>query len=87
MEHGDRNADIRSDLEIITSSMHMLPPWVPVAGRGGPAWWSRFEEFDQSYSLQQLAEYLAAIIEVLDPSWTQMPAPHGTGSTAPAYTC
>jgi hypothetical protein len=28
MEHGDRNADIRSDLEIITNSMHMLPPWV-----------------------------------------------------------
>jgi hypothetical protein len=67
MEHGDRNADIRSDLEIITSSMHMLPPWVPAAGRGGPAWWSRFEEFDQSYSLQHLAEYLAEIIEVLDP--------------------
>jgi hypothetical protein len=67
MEHGDRNADIRSDLEIITNSMHMLPPWVPAAGRGGPAWWSRFEEFDQSYSLQHLAEYLAEIIEVLDP--------------------
>ena len=48
MGHGDRNADIRSDLEIITNSMHMLPPWVPAAGRGGPAWWSRFEDFDQS---------------------------------------
>ena len=47
--------------------MHMLPPWVPAAGRGGPAWWSRFAEFDQSYSLQQLAEYLAEIMEVLDP--------------------
>ena len=43
MEYGDRNADIRGDLEIITNSMHMLPPWVPAAGRGGPAWWSRFK--------------------------------------------
>jgi len=67
MEPGDRNADLRSDLEIITNSMHMLPPWVPVAGRGGPAWWSRFEELDQGYSPQRLAEYLAEIIEVLDP--------------------
>jgi hypothetical protein len=67
MEHSDRNADIRSDLKIITNSMHMLPPWVPAAGRGGAAWWSRFEELDQSYSLQLLAEYLAEIMEVLDP--------------------
>jgi len=67
MEHDDRNADIRSDLEIITNSMHMLPPWVPAAGRGGPAWWSRFGEFDQSYSLRQLAGDLAEIMEVLDP--------------------
>jgi len=67
MEHGDRNADIRSDLKIIINSMHMLPPWVPAAGRGGQAWWSRFEEFDPSYSLQHLAGYLAEIMEVLDP--------------------
>jgi hypothetical protein len=67
MELGDRNADIRSDLKIITNSMHMLPPWVPAAGRGGPAWWSRFAEFDQSYSRQQLAGCLAEIMEVLDP--------------------
>ena len=67
MEHGDRNADIRSDLEIITNSMHMLPPWVPAAGRGGPAWWSRFGEFDESHSLQHLAEHLAEIMEVMDP--------------------
>jgi len=67
MEHGDRNADIRSDLEIITNSMHMLPPWVPAAERGGPAWWSRFEESGQGYSLQHLAGYLAEIMEVLDP--------------------
>jgi hypothetical protein len=67
MEPGDRNADLRSDLEIITNSMHMLPPWVPAAGRGGPAWWSRFEEFAHSYPPQRLAEYLAEIMEVLDP--------------------
>jgi hypothetical protein len=67
MEHGDRNADIRGDLEIIANSMHMLPPWVPAAGRGGRGWRSRFAELDQSYSLQQLAEYLAEIMEALDP--------------------
>jgi hypothetical protein len=67
MEHGDRNADIRGDLEIIIHSMHMLPPWVPAAGRGGPAWWCRFAESGQSYSLQQMAGYLAEITGVLDP--------------------
>lgn len=67
MGHDGRNADIRGDLEIISNSMHMLPPWVPVAGRGGPAWWSRFEELSQGYSLQQLAGYLTEITEVLDP--------------------
>ena len=67
MELGDRNADIRSDLEIITNSMHMLPPWVPVAGRGGPAWWARFEEFGAGYPPRQLGGYLAEIMEVLDP--------------------
>ena len=67
MEHGDRNADIRADLEIITNSLHMLPPWVPAVGRGGPGWWSRFAEFDQGCSLRQLAEYLAEITDVLDP--------------------
>lgn len=67
MEHGDRNADIRSDLKIITNSMHMLPPWVPAAGRGGPAWWFRLEESGQGCSPQQLAGYLAEIMEVLDP--------------------
>ena len=67
MEPADRNADIRSDLEIIANSMHMLPPWVPAAGRGGPAWWSRFAESGRGYSLQRLGGYLAEIMEVLNP--------------------
>jgi hypothetical protein len=69
MTQGSGNADIRKDLEIIINSMHMLPPWVPPqgVGRGGAAWWSRFQEVKDGFSLQYLAEKLTLIMEDLDP--------------------
>jgi hypothetical protein len=67
------NADIGNDLRIIINSMRMLPPWVPAETvlpgleRGGPAWWSRFKEVNEGYSLRYLEEKLAVIMEDLDP--------------------
>lgn len=73
MAQGSGNADIRGDLRIIINSMRMLPPWVPgevlipSLERGGAAWWSRFEEVYESYSLTYLKEKLTVIMETLDP--------------------
>ena len=74
MAQGNGNADIRSDLRIIINSMRMLPSWVAVEAmeqpsleRGGAAWWSRFKEVDESYSLRYLSEKLTVIMANLDP--------------------
>jgi hypothetical protein len=40
---------------------------VPGLERGGPAWWSRFKEVNESYSLTYLKEKLTMVMENLDP--------------------